>query len=199
MARRPGPSFFALRVTGYDQRTQLRPRHDLIHLLENRVRTSAMQLKACRGQGVLRWFSPPYRPLAIMQFYASARRNWSCSRWHQTKPKAAFRNNADRGVRETQPFLIFQDYSLAATNLRSHKHGEQRPQPDHLPQVRAVFARHRRWFVELAQRITRLIDTAISKILKPIIESNKNAQSENLTTDMMKAALIADQEALCYE
>lgn len=74
---------------------------------------------------------------------------------------------------------IFQDYRLIATHLRSHRRGERRTQPDHLPpDARAFFAHDRLWCFDQASRIGPSCIALIDQLLcDRIVERLRAAQN----------------------
>lgn len=74
---------------------------------------------------------------------------------------------------------IFQDYRLVATHLRSHRHGERRTNPDHLPpDARAFFSHDRLWCFDEASRIGPHCISLIEQLLADrIVERLRAAQN----------------------
>jgi transposase len=74
---------------------------------------------------------------------------------------------------------IFQDYRLIASHLRSHRPGERRTHPDHLPpDARAFFAHDRHWCLERARRVGPACAALIEQLLGDrILERLRAAQN----------------------
>jgi len=74
---------------------------------------------------------------------------------------------------------IFQDYRLVATHLRSHRCGERRTHPDHLPpDARAFFAHDRLWCFDEASRVGPNCMAFIEQLLADrIVERLRAAQN----------------------
>jgi hypothetical protein len=74
---------------------------------------------------------------------------------------------------------IFQDYRLIATHLRSHRRGERRTHPDHLPpNARAFFSHDRLWCFDEATRVGPNCTALIEQLLADrIVERLRAAQN----------------------